>query len=206
MTTSTFANTIAAALLAHTQLATATMVVGSEQSVDGKLAGKIGISLGRTVATALTNEVRLAFQVSFAVAGDDSWKTVYEFTSTTGKTACNAPTLNGATGAGATTFVVSSATGIAAGDKLYLRETGTPANSEWCEVKSIAGTTVTPLSPLTRAHTNGITITDLAEHPQWTESFAGVKRVRLIADANSNASGQTVDVLAVVNTLDNVTS
>lgn len=208
MTTSTLSNTTGTTLLAHTQLASAAIAVGSAVDVSGKLAALISVRAGRTVATALTNELRFALQVSMDAGTDnDDWVTRYEFTTGSGKTACNAPTLNGATSAGATTFAVSSATGIAKGDKLYLRETGTPGDSEWCEVKDISGTTVTPLAALTRAHTNGITITDLAEMPApWTESLAGVKYVRFIADGGTNTSGQTVDVLAVMNTLDNITA
>lgn len=207
MTTSTYANTTGIALLAHTQLASGSIVVGSPVDVAGKLAALISVRMGRTITNALTNEVRFALQVAFDDSNDDDWVTKYEFTSQTGKTACNGPTLSGGTSAGATTFSVSSATGIAKGDKLYLRETGTPADSEWCEVKDISGTTVTPYSPLTRAHTNGILITDLAEMPlPWTEVLAGVKRIRFVADAGLNTSGQTVDVVATMNTLDSITS
>lgn len=204
MTDFTFSKTGGVALLAHTQLSSGTISVGSEVAVTTKLGARIFISLGRTTTTALTNELLFRLQTSAQDSGDDDWYDAYQFTSATGKTAANAPTLSGGTSAGASTFVVSSATGIAKGDLLYLRETGTPANSEWCLVKDISGTTVTPANNLTRAHTNGITITDFGERFTWTEVFDGVKRVRLVVDGGTNTSGQTVDVIAWMVTLDKV--
>lgn len=206
MGTITNSNTVGSTLLAHTQLASATIAVGSPVSVATALAALINIRLGRTVATALSNEVRFALQVRMDASDNDDWVTRYEFTSGTGKTACNAPTLSSGTSAGATTFGVSSATGLAKGDRLYLRETGTPANSEWCEIKDISGTTITPFEPLTRAHTSGITVTDYAESFTWTEVLAGINGIRLIVDGGTNSSGQTVDVLALMNTLDELTT
>lgn len=206
-TSTTFSKTGGTALLAHTQLASATIVVGSWVDVAALLAARVFVSLGRTATTALSNEVLFRLQGSAKDSGDDEAFDIYRFTSLTGKTSANAPTLSGATSAGATTFAVSSATGITAGDNLYIRETGTPANSEWSDVKSISGTTVTPFNNLTRAHTNGVTITDLAERFSWQESLAGVKRLRLIADAVSNGnSGVTVDVMAWLMTLDSLST
>ncbi len=204
MTTSNFSKTGGITLLAHTQLATAVMVIGSWVDVSALMAARVGISMGRSVATALTNEVLFRLQASMKDSGDDEAFTLYERTSANGKTAAVATTLSGATSAGATTFTLASGTGIVAGDKIYLRETGTPANSEWCEVKSISGAVVTPLNNLTRAHTSGITVTDLHERMTWTESLAAIKRLRLIVDAASLASGQTVDVTALLMTLDSV--
>lgn len=205
MTSATLVNTIGSALLAHTVISSGTITPGASFNVAGKIAGLISVMLGRTATTALTNEFLLKFQVSMEASGDENWRTRYEFTTASGKTACVAPTLNGSTSAGATTFVVSSATGLAKGSKLYLRETGTPGDSEFCEIKDISGTTVTPMDPLTRAHTNGITITSLAELPApWTESFAGVKRCRIVGDGGTNTSGQTVDLVVKINTLDSV--
>lgn len=201
-----FSKTGGRVLLAHTQLATATMAIGSWLDVSTYLAARMGVSLGRTNGTALTNEVTFRLQGSLKDSGDDEAFDIYAFTSATGKTAGNSTTLSAGTSAGATTFGVASATGIAAGSKLYLRETGTPGDSEWCEVLSISGTTVTPVDALTRAHTSGITVTTRHERWAWSESLAGIKRIRLIVDAATSASGQTVDVIAWAMTLDKAVS
>lgn len=191
-------------LLAHTQQATATITVGAWVDVSTWFAARVAIYMGRTVATALGNEVLFRLEGSYASSGDDNFFTIFERTSAKGKAAASSTTLNGATAANDATFVVTSATGIAAGDMLYLRETGTPANSEWVQVRSMSGTTVTPFNNLTRAHTSGINVADLAEVISWTEDLSSVLRVRLIVDSATAASGQTVDVLAVLSTLDSV--
>lgn len=204
MASATPTKTGSRSLLAHTQQATATITVGAWVDVSAWFAARIAIYMGRTVATALTNEVLFRLEGSYASSGDDGFFTIFERTSSKGKTAASSTTLNGATSAGATTYVVTSATGIAAGDVIYLRETGTPANSEWTQVKSMSSTTVTPFNNLTRAHTSGINVADLGEVLSWTEDLSSVLRVRLIVDAATNASGQTVDVLALISTLDAV--
>jgi hypothetical protein len=64
-------------------------------------------------------------------------------------------TLNGATAAGATSLVVASATGIAAGSR-YLVGGAEDSGGEFITVKSIASTTITPVRPLRLAHATGV--------------------------------------------------
>lgn len=207
-TTTTVTKTAGTALLAHTQQATAVVTVGSAVDVSSKLGPATAfVKLGRTTTTALTNEVKFRIEGSAKASGNDEWVPIVEWTSTTGKTAANAPTINDASVlAGDTNFVVSSATGIAAGDMLYLRETGTPANSEWVRVAGMSGTTVTPEEAITRNHTNGITLTDLAEQFAIALDVAGLTRVRLVVDSASSASGVTVDVIGWLVTADSATT
>lgn len=202
MTTATANKTLGGVLLAHTQQATAAVTLGSAVDVSTKFSARVFVSVGRTVATALTNELNFRLEASAKSSGNDEWYPLYPFTTANGKTACNATTLNGATSAGATTCVVTSATGYAAGDILYFRETGTPGDSEWARIKSMSGTTVTFEEALTRAHTNGITVTDLGERLSYEVNLDNVGRIRLAVDSASSASGQTVDVLAWVTTFD----
>lgn len=210
MSTASPTKTGSRSLLAHTQQASGVITVGSWVDVSALFSATIDIRIGRTVATALTNELLFRLEGSTASSGDDNVTKLYPRTSVTGKTAASSTTLNGATSANASTFVVTSATGILAGDTLYLRE-GTPANSEWVQVKSISGTTVTPFNNLVRAHTNSINIADLGELISWTQDLSSLMRVRLVIDSASDgygvaaASGQTVDVLALMSTMDSVT-
>ena len=69
---------------------------------------------------------------------------------------------SGAVSAGATSFVVSSATNIAVGDLLYLGDSSA-ANWEIVRVKGVSGTTITPEEAVTFAHANGAAVTDQAE-------------------------------------------
>lgn len=201
-TTTTPVKTAGTSLLALTQQATAVVTVGSPVDVSGKLAARIFVKLGRTVATALGNDVLFRIEGSAKASGNDEWVPIFTWTSANGKTASSSTTLNGATTAGNTTAIVTSATGIAAGDILYFRETGTPANSEWSRVASMSGATVTFEEAQTRNHTNGINVADLGEMSTFDLDVSALARVRLVVDSASNASGQTVDVLAWITTLD----
>lgn len=195
-------------LLALTQQATATVTAGSAIDVSTKFGVRIFVKMGRTVATALTNDVGFRLEASPATSGNDEWVPMFSWTSATGKTAANSTTLNGATLAGASTYVVTSATGIASGNNVYLRETGTPANSEFSKINGVSSTTVTPIDALTRAHTNTIAVTNLAEYFTFDFDVSMVERIRLVVDSASGnqgvaaASGQTVDVIGWYVSLD----
>lgn len=205
MASSTPVKTQAGVLLAHTQVATAVMTLGSAIDVSGKFAGHFSVSMGRTVATALTNEVSFIIEASAKSSGNDEWYPLYQWTSLSGKTASSSTTVNDAAFAASdTTFVVTSAAVIIAGDNLYLRETGTPANSEWVTVLSMSGTTVTLREAVTRGHTNGINVADLAERFSFDLDLSACGRIRLVVDTATAASGQTVDVIAWITTFDSI--
>lgn len=205
-TNTTFTKTQGTALLALTQQATAVITVGSVVDVTTKMAASIYVKMGRTVATALGNEIRFRLESSAKSSGNDEWIPIMQWTSISGKTACTATTLNGATTAGNTTSLLTAGTGFNAGVWAYFRETGTPANSEWSRIASLSTNTVTFEEAQTRSHTNGITVTTLAEGWQYDIDCSSICRIRLIVDSASAASGQTVDVIAWINTLDSATS
>jgi hypothetical protein len=206
MTTTTANKTQGTALLALTQQASATVTVGSAIDVSTKFAARYFVKMGRTIATALSWEVLFRLDASAKSSGNDEWYPLYIWSSQYGKTTCNATTLSGATTAGNTTSVLASGTGITGGDVLYFRETGTPANSEWSRVKSISSATPTFEDAQTRNHTNGITVTDFAEMFSGDIDLSNVGRIRLVVDSASNASGQTVDVIGWLVSLDSVST
>jgi hypothetical protein len=207
MTTSTAVKTQGTTLLAHTQQATAVVTVGSAIDVSSKFAGRIFVHMGRTVATALTNQVKYRLEGSAKASGLDQWYPILEWQSINGTTASSSSTVNDASfNAGDTSFTITSATGIAAGDIIYLRETGTPANSEWVRVASVSGTTITLEQATERNHTNGIAASDLGELHSFDVDLSSVGRVRLVVDTASGASGQTVDVEAYIVTLDSIST
>lgn len=207
MTTTTLTKTAAAVLLALTQQATAVITVGSAVDVSTKIGPATAfVKMGRTVATALGNQVKFRLEASAKTSGNDEWVPIYEWTSANGTTAASSTTLNGATTAGNTTSVLTSGTGFTAGDLAYFRETGTPANSEWSRVASIATNTVTHEEAQTRNHTTGITVTDTAEMWAIPIDISGHVRVRLVVDTASAASGQTVDVIAWLVTADSAST
>ena len=88
MTTTTLTKTAAQALLAHTQQATAAITVGSAVDVSSKVGPATAlVKMGRTVSTALTNEVKFRLEVSAKTSGTDEWVPLYEWSSANGKTA-----------------------------------------------------------------------------------------------------------------------
>lgn len=205
MTTTTLTKTAAQALLAHTQLATATQAIGSAIDVSAMVGPATAmVKLGRSVATALSAGVAFRLEGSAKTSGNDEWVPIYEWASTTA--AVNATTVNDAAfNAADTTFVVTSGTGLSGGDLIYLRETGTPANSEWTRIGSISGTTVTLEEAITRSHTNSIAVTDGAEMYSIPVDLSAHVRIRLVANANNiAATGQTVDIIAWLVTADSV--
>ncbi len=207
MTTAIASKTQGATLLSHTQQASATVTIGSTVDVSSAFSAHVFIHMGRTVATALSNQVRFRLEGSAKSSNNDQWYPLIEWTSSDGTTTASSSTVNDASFNSAdTTFVITSATGIAAGDKLYLRETGTPANSEWVRVSAVSGTTITLEEGVTRGHTNGINVADTAESWNWDVDINAVGRIRLVVDTASATSGQTVDVEAFVTTLDSINS
>lgn len=209
MTTTTLTKTAARVLLAHTQLATATQAIGSAVDVSTMVGpGVAMVKMGRTVATALGKNVTFRLEGSAKTSGNDEWHPIYEWASANGLTAANASTVNDATfNAADTSFTITSATGITGGDLMYLRETGTPANSEWVRVGSVSGTTITLEEACTRGHTNGIVTTDLAEMWSVPVDLAAHVRIRLVANANDvTATGQTVDVIGWLVTADSAST
>lgn len=204
MSTTTLNKTAGTALLAHTQQATATVTVGSAIDASTKVGPATAfVKMGRTVATALTNNVKFRIESSAKASGNDEWFPISEWTSANGLTAASASTLNdSAFNAGDTSFTITSATGFTAGDTIYVRETGTPGNSEWERIAGVSGTTITLEEAVTRNHTNGVTITDLAEMWAIPLDLSGAVRIRLVVDTASAASGQTVDVIAWLVTAD----
>lgn len=208
MATTTLTKSAATVLLAHTQCATATVTTGSAVDVSTKLGPATAfVKMGRTVSNALGNQVRFRLEGSAKTSGNDEWVPIYEWQSLNGTTAASKTTLNDAAcDAGDTSFTLTSGTGFTAGDLIYLRETGTPANSEWCRGKSTSTNTVTIEEALTRGHTNGIDVTDLAELFAIPVDTSGHVRIRLVVDTASAASGQTVDVIAWLVTVDSAST
>lgn len=204
MTTTTLNKTAAGVLLAHTQCASATVTLGSPVDVSTKVGQATAfVKIGRTIATALSNQVKFRLEGSAKSSGNDEWVPIQEWQSLTGTTTASKTTLNDAScNAGDTVFTLTSGTGFTAGDLVYLRETGTPANSEWVRGKSIATNDLTIEEGLTRSHTNGIDVTDLAELFAIPFDAGGQVRVRLVVDTASAVSGQTVDVIAWIVTAD----
>lgn len=193
----------ARSLLNLQPVASGVQLIGSEVNVATYFAGRLFWRMGRTLATALSNEVLFRLQASAAASGNDQWYDIHKWTSLLGKTTAIATTLSAGTTAGNTTSPYTSAASFAAGNLVYYKE-GTIANGEFSRIKSISSNTITHEEAQTRTHTSGIAVVNMAEADSFAMDLSAILRLRLIVDTAQNATGQTVDVEAYLNTLDSI--
>jgi hypothetical protein len=171
------------------------------QTVTNKLAASFGVALARSTGSAYTVGPKVRIEASYHGSNNQAWRQLDAIQMAVGASIANT-TLNGAVSANAATFVVTSATNIAAGDILFLGD-ASAANYEIVRVKSVSGTTVTPEENVVNSHTTGAQVTDQAEiyslGPYDLSTFA---RVRVILD--NVGTGQGVYFRSIMNTLDSV--
>jgi len=197
----TITKTQGTSLLAWQDIATANVVIGTAQDVSTKLAATVFVRVARRSGSAFTaGWPNIRIEASAKSSGTDSWAPLVVFQPAVGASIANT-TLNGAVSAAAATFVVASATNIAAGDLLFLGDSST-ANYELVRVKSLSGTTITPEEAVTYAHANSAIVTDQAELYVASLDLTAVGRVRAVAD-NAN-SGQSISVQVLMVTADSI--
>jgi hypothetical protein len=192
-------------LIALQTLASGAVILGTPADVATKLAATIGIHVGRTVATALTNGVRVRVEGSVKGSLDGYWFSLAEFvtgiaaSSTTG-------TLTTGTTAGDTILPMTATAGIVIGDKVYIREAGAETNSEFGRVKLVtANTSITIEDGTLFNHT--VTTTKILSQAEFFAAqldLTAIGRIRVVFDAASALSGQTVVVEAFMVTGDSI--
>lgn len=198
----TLSKTVNTSLLAWQDIASAADVIGSAVDVSTKFAASVWVFIGRLTGTAFTaGWPNIRIEVSAKASGTDAWIPIATFQPAVGASIAST-TLNGAVSAAATTFVVTSATNIAAGDILFLGHTTTAANYELVRVKSLSGTTITPEEAVTNAHDTAAVVTDQAEVYVAQIDLTAVGRIRAVAD-NAN-SGQGIKIQALMSTGDRI--
>lgn len=119
-----------------------------------------------------------------ASPGNGDWIPLYSYPVGQGASVAKT-TLNGATSVGASTFVVTSATGLAVGNLVFLGDAST-ANYELCEILAISSTTITPKYTLQKAHSNGATVSNQAE---WVFPKIGLQEVVAVRAIADNTNG-----------------
>lgn len=187
------AKTQSISVLAWQDIASAAMAISSAQSVATKFAATFFIKVARLTGSAFTAgspNIRIEGSASTTVG----WIPLATFQPAIGATIA-ATTLNGAVSAGASSFVVTSATNIAAGALLFLGHTTLPANYELVRVKSVSGTTITPEEPVVNAHDTGALVTSQAEEYVAQIDCTAIYNLRAVADNISSGQGIKVEVL-----------
>jgi len=181
----TISKTDAISLLAWQDVATTASAVGAATDVSTKLAATVFCRLARkTSASAFTaGWPNLRVEVCANGSNRDEWVPVAVFQPPT--TGGNHTTLNGSVSANASSCVVTSATGITAGDLLFLGDAST-ANYEIMRVLSVSGTTVNFETNTQHSHSNGADVSRLAVMYAVQVDLSAVKQIRGICD---NANG-----------------
>lgn len=192
--------TIGTSLHAWQDIASAAQVISSVITVTTVWAVAFMIQLARGTGTAFTaGWPNVRVEASGKASGNDTWVPLLTLQPEVGASIVNT-TLNGAVSAGATTCVVTSATNIAIGDRLFLGHTTTVANYEIVGVKLVSGTTVTFEEACTNAHDTGALVTDQTFERFPVLDVAAYSRIRVILD-NAN-SGQAIKAQVLYNTFD----
>jgi hypothetical protein len=190
------------AILAHTAITHPDSVFGSAQDVATKLAATIVMFHASVEATGNTNPGSFYVQVSGASSNDEDWVTVAKYTAQA--TTADTEALSGSEAAGQTALEVASTTGFAAGDILYIQDTGVVADGEWnyCD-KIVANTSIDLWAGLTNAKDNADVVWNDAEIFVCQLDLTAVGRVRVVFQ-HEGATGANVHVKALMVTGDSI--
>jgi len=201
----TIAKTQGTSLISLQTLASAAVILGAAQDVTTKLAATVFIHVGRTIATALTNGVKVRIEASAKGSLDGYWFTLAEFVTAVLASTTTA-TLTTGTTVGDIVLPMTATAGILIGDLVYIREAGGETNSEFGRVKLVtANTSVTIEDGTLFNHTVTTTgVWSKAEFFAAQLDLTGIGRIRVVADAAYAVSGQTVVVEALMVTGDSI--
>lgn len=192
-------------LFALATVASATVGLGAAIDVTTKFMATIFIHVGRTVATALSNGVKVRIEGSAKGSLDGFWFPLAEFVTavTVSTTTANLTT---ATVAGDTVIPMTATTGIVIGDRVYIREAGAEVNSEFARVRLVTtNTSITVEDGLLFAHTVTTSrIWSQAEFFIAQLDLSSIGRIRVVIDCASALSGQTIVAEAFMVTEDSI--
>jgi len=192
-------------LLTLQTLASAAVVLGTATDVSTKLAATVFIHVGRTVATALSNGVKIRIEASSKSSLNGHWYSLAEFITGIAASTTTAALTTGTT-AGDIILPMTTTAGIVIGDKVYIREAGGETNSEFGRVKTVtASTSVTIEDGTLFNHTITTTLVwSQAEFFSAQLDLTAIGRIRVVADAAYALSGQTTVVEAFMVTGDSI--
>jgi len=190
------------AVLAHQALTHPDTVKGSAQDVSTKLAATILCFHASVEAAANTNPGSFLVQVSGAASGDEDWATVAQFTAQVSTADTEAMTATEP--AAETVLACASTTGFVAGDNLYIRDSGTLADSEWAKCQEIVtNTSINLIDGLTVQKDNADVIWNDAEIFVCSLDLTAISRLRVIFQ-HEGAAGANVHVKALMVTGDSI--
>jgi len=198
----TITKTAGTAVLAHQAITHPDTVKGSAQDVSTKLAASIVLFHASVEATANTNAGQFLVQVSGSSAGDEDWATAASFTADA--TTADTEAMTATEPIGETVLACASTTGFAAGDLLYIQDTGTLADSEWARCQEVVlNTSVNLIDGLTTQKDSADVIWNDANVFFCSLDLTAVSRVRVVF-THEGATGANCHVKALMVTGDSI--
>ena len=178
----TITKTAGIAILAHTAITHPDTLVGSAQDVSTKLAATILLFHASVEATANTNSGIFKVQVSGSASGNEDWVTVSEFQAMV--STADDEVMMAIEPVGEKVMAVASTTGFVTGDKLYLQDIDTLANSEWnlCQ-EIVTNTSINLVDGLTNEKStvgNGCKIRNDADTFICSLDLTAISRIRVV--------------------------
>ena len=168
-----------AVALAHQAVTHPATVVGSALDVSTKLAMTLALFHASVEATANTNPGKFLVQISGAASGNEDWATIAEFDATS--STADTEAMIDAEPVGETVLAVASTTGFAAGDILYIQDTGVVADGEWARCQEIVtDTSINLVDGLTNAKDSADVIWNDADIFVCQLDLTAVARVRVV--------------------------
>jgi len=192
----TISKTQGTTILTHQAITHPGTALGGDQSVTTALAATIVCFHASIEATANTNPGSFLVQISASGSGDEDWATIVTFTPTT--TAAVTEALTATEPSGETVLAVTSTTGFAATDQVYIIDAGTLADSEWAQLEQIVTDTSLDLI-------DGLTTGKDSSDAAWTQAeiftaqidLTAVGRLRVVFQ-HEGGTGANVHVKAIM--------
>lgn len=169
-------------IIALQVITTNSIIDSGAVSLETKLGSILMIRLGRTVSTALSVGVRVRVEVSPNSTGDDTWFTIAQYQ--TGVAAANTgKDITTQSNSGQATVTMTTTTGLAQRDKIFIYDTVTLGNSEFHRVKTVnAGASIVLERNLANTQpTTSDVFNQVQEFLCYLDALA-ITRVRVIID------------------------
>ena len=168
-----------------------------------KWRARLLIRIGRGGTTALTNGVDVQVRPTVNNNADTHAGAVVALRS--GTAAAASTTVNSDSNSGQNALNVASSTGFAAGDLICI--TGaSQARQEFARVAKVTAGVLTLDAPLRNTHTSAQADTVRNQAEAWPIEIEGGATYEVIIDYGDDSAGESVEVQALAQTLDSITS
>ena len=126
-------------VLTHQSVTHPGSIPGGEISVTDDL--EVSIVLYHAYVEVPANATPAEFHIQFTpyASGDEGWKTIFRFDTST--TAAPTEALTATEPSGEKSLAVASTTGFSVGDTVYIQDAGTLADSEWGKLENVVSNT-----------------------------------------------------------------